>query len=574
MSLPILQPSFEDRTAQENSSRGFVDSLSPCTIKSADGHVVWDHESYNFLDAKCPPTVNPKLWRQSQISAKQGLFEVSPGIYQARNVDLSNISFIEGKTGIIVVDPLISVECAEAALVLYRKHRGPRPVKAVIYSHSHVDHFGGALGVLPAANAKGEYGIPIIAPEGFMEEALGENVFAGPAMRRRAARMYGAFLPTGPKGQVGCGLAMATSRGKTSLVPPNDLIHETGEGRTIDGLRIVFQMVPETEAPSEINFYLPEQRALYVAECATQGKCENRHYLRPSVSMYKEANMRSLSGMHNIITLRGALVRDAKQWAHYLDETIALYGTDSDVLFSGHGWPTWETEKVIDFVSDQRDLYAFMHDQTVRLMNQGLTGTEIAEQLLLPPALQQSWPCQGFYGSLSHNVKGIYQRYMTWFDGNAANLWKHPRVQEGRRYIECMGGAIAVVDKAKKYAGEGDLRFAATLLDHVIAAEPANEAARIALADVYERLGFGAENATWRNFYLTARGELRQSPKVQKFETSAGSRSLSSINPQSSVGDWLDGLSVQLDGPRACVPPQSLSLVSRCQKSKPDTCCD
>lgn len=231
---------------------------------------MWNHDNYGFLNAHCPPTVNPKLWRQSQVSAKQGLFEVAPGIYQVRNLDLANISFIEGDSGVIVVDPLISIECAGAALELYRKHRGPRPVLAVIYSHSHVDHFGGALGVLPASNAKGGYDIPIIAPEGFMEEALGENVFAGPAMRRRAVRMYGAALPIGPEGQVGCGLALATSRGKTSLVPPNDLIRETGEERIVDGVKIIFQMVPETEAPSEVNFYFPDRKALYIAECATQ----------------------------------------------------------------------------------------------------------------------------------------------------------------------------------------------------------------------------------------------------------------------------------------------------------------
>ena len=270
MSIPTYNPSFEDTTDLENSSRGFIAGLDPCTIKSQDGHTVWNHEDYSFFSEDCPSTVHPNLWRQSQASAKQGLFEVSSGIYQARNLDLANISFIEGETGVIIVDPLISVECAEAALELYRKHRGPREVKAVIYSHSHIDHFGGALGVLPPANAHGEYDIPILAPEGFMEEALGENVFAGPAMRRRAAFMYGAMLPKGPKGQVGCGLALATSRGKTSLVPPNHLIRGTGEERTIDGVKIVFQMVPETEAPAEVNFFLPDHKALYIAECATQ----------------------------------------------------------------------------------------------------------------------------------------------------------------------------------------------------------------------------------------------------------------------------------------------------------------
>ena len=259
--------------------------------------------------------------------------------------------------------------------------------------------------------------------------------------------------------------------------------------------------------------------------------------------------------MHNIITLRGALVRDAKQWSKYLDETLSLYGTRSTALFAGHGWPTWGTDQITDFVSNQRDLYAYMHDQIIRLMNTGLNGTEIAEQMTLPPRLQRSWYCRGFYGSLSHNVKGIYQRYMTWFDGNPANLWKHPRAEEGRRYVDCMGGVDAVVEKAGRYADvEGDLRFAATLLDHVVAAEPGQREARSKLAGVYEKLGFGAENATWRNFYLTGAQELRQKPQAQRAAPQPGSRSLSSINPQSSVSDWLDGLSVQLDGLRACVP--------------------
>lgn len=270
MSLPILQPALDDKALDDKSSRGFIAALSPCIVKSREGNVIWNHENYKFLDAECPPTVNPILWRHSQVLAKQGLFEVSPGIYQARNLDLANVSFIEGDTGVIIVDPLVSNECAEAALELYRKHRGPKPVKAVVYSHSHIDHFGGALGVLPEPNEKGEYDIPIIAPEGFTEEALGENVFAGPSMMRRAIYMYGSSLPNGPRGQVGCGLGMAASTGKTSLVPPNDLIRETGEERTIDGVRMVFQMVPETEAPAELNFYLPDQRALYIAETAVQ----------------------------------------------------------------------------------------------------------------------------------------------------------------------------------------------------------------------------------------------------------------------------------------------------------------
>jgi alkyl sulfatase BDS1-like metallo-beta-lactamase superfamily hydrolase len=313
---------------------------------------------------------------------------------------------------------------------------------------------------------------------------------------------------------------MAASSGTTIVVPPNDTIDATGDERIIDGVRLVFQMVPETEAPCEINVFFPDQRAIYIAECATHT-------------------------MHNVITLRGAQVRDAKKWSKHLDETLDLYGHDSDVILSGHHWPTWGHENIVKFISDQRDLYGYMHDQTVRLMNKGMSGIEIAEQLRLPPSLQQEWYAGEYYGCLSQNVKGIYQRYMTWFDGNPANLWKHPPKEEGKRYIECMGGVHAVLEKAKEFAEKGDLRFAATLFDHVVAVEPSNEQGQQQLAGVYERLGFGAENAVWRNFYLMAAQELRSNSK-------GAPQSVIAINPQSNVEDWFDALSLQIDGPKAC----------------------
>jgi alkyl sulfatase BDS1-like metallo-beta-lactamase superfamily hydrolase len=323
---------------------------------------------------------------------------------------------------------------------------------------------------------------------------------------------------------------MAASSGTTVVVPPNDTINATGDERSIDGVRLVFQMVPETEAPCEINVFFPDQRAVYIAECATHT-------------------------MHNVITLRGAQVRDAKKWSKHLDETLDLYGHDSDVVLSGHHWPTWGHENIIKFISDQRDLYSYMHDQTVRLMNKGMSGIEIAEQLQLPPSLQQEWYAGEYYGCLSQNVKGIYQRYMTWFDGNPANLWKHPPKEEGKRYVDCMGGVHAVLEKAKEFADKGDLRFAATLLDHVVAAEPSNEQGQQQqLAAVYERLGFGAENAVWRNFYLTAAQELVSKSK-------GAPQSVIAINPQSTVEDWFDALSLQIDGPKACnMPVQTIVI--------------
>ena len=527
MASAQLQPSFSDRTDFDNASRGWIGSLEPGIIRAADGRPVYNNDAYHFLQgSECPKTANPKLWRQGQLASMQGLFEVVPGIYQIRGLDLANMTVVEGTEGLIVIDPLTSVECAAAALALYRKHRGDRPVTGVIYSHSHIDHFGGAQGVLPASDAVRASPIPIVAPEGFVEEALSENMYVGPAMRRRAQYMYGAQLPKAADGQIGCGIGMTVSMGTNSFVPPNTIVTSTGEERIIDGVRIQFQLVPETEAPAEMNFYFPDHRALYIAECATHS-------------------------LHNIITLRGALVRDAKAWARYLDESLVLFGQESDVLFAGHNWPTWGSTQIEQLLSEQRDLYAYLHDQTVRMMNRGLTGIEIAETLTLPPALQTAWHAQGFYGSVSHNVKGIYQRYMGWFDGNPAHLWEYPPVENAKRYIACMGGIDEVVRKAEGFAQDGDLRFAATLLGHAVAFDAKHEQARRTLASVFEQLGFGAENATWRNFYLSAARDLRgehQQPNTNKLPSRTQSRQL---NPRQSVEQWLTLLSVRLNGPAA-----------------------
>lgn len=517
-----FHPSFTDKTDYENSSRGFIGSLKPCIIQTADGRIVYNNEKYSFLqDAECPPTCNPKLWRQSQLTAMHGLFEVTSGIYQVRGFDLANITLVEGQRGVLIVDPLTSVECAKAALDLYRQHRGNRQVTGVIYSHSHVDHFGGAQGVIPHDLLESSAKIPIIAPQGFMEEATSENIYVGPAMSRRAVYMYGTRLPQGPTGQVGCGIGAAVSTGTRSLIPPNDLVSYTGEERTIDGIHIQFQLVPETEAPAEMNFFFTKQRALYIAECATHS-------------------------LHNVITLRGALVRDAKAWARYLDESLVLYGEQTDVLFSGHNWPTWGQQECSRLIAEQRDLYAYLHDQTVRMMNLGMTGIEIAETLILPEALQKAWHAQGFYGSVSHNVKGIYQRYMGWFDGDPAHLWEYPPRENAIRYVACMGGIDEVVRKAEKYISEGDLRFAATLLGHAIAVDCQHEQSRISLADVFEKLGFGAENSTWRNFYLSAAQKLRAPD-----DHSTSQRQIAQgFSRSQSVEQWWALLSVQLDGPK------------------------
>ncbi|KAF7541815.1 hypothetical protein G7054_g294 [Neopestalotiopsis clavispora] len=515
------EPSYADRRDYEDAERGFISALSPGIIKNTQGKVVWNIDEYSFLNGECPSTVHPSLWRQGQLNSKQGLFEIAPGIYQVRALDLSNMTIVEGEKGIIIIDPLISCECAAAGLQLYRAHRGnERPVTGMIYSHSHGDHYMGAQGVLPPDQ---DMSIPIIAPEGFIEAVMSESILAGPAMRKRAAFMYGNALERSPTGQVGVGLGMGSSVGTTSLIPPNVLIQKTGEEHVVDGVRIVFQMVPGTEAPAEVNFHFPDLRALCIPETATN--C-----------------------MHNIVTLRGAQVRDAKAWSGYLDEAIVLFGHDSDLVFGSHNWPTWGQSEIIKRLTEQRDMYGYLHDQTVRMMNLGMTGLEIAEQIRLPPAISRAWHCQGYYGSVSHNVKGIYQRYMTWFDGHPAHLWQYPAAEEGKRYVECMGGADNLCGKAEDFIQKGDSRFAATLLAHAVSAYPDDPSprARLLLASAYENLGFGAENATWRNFYLTGAQELRTGKKAGMV---AGGRT--PLGPNLSAAQWFDIMSVQIDGERA-----------------------
>ncbi|OPC77720.1 alkyl/aryl-sulfatase [Embleya scabrispora] len=508
---------FSDRTDFEDAERGFVAALSPAVARTDDGRVIWDGDAYAFLDGECPETAHPSLWRQGRLCNKQGLFEVTEGIYQVRNLDLSNMTLVEGDAGVIVIDPLISAETAAAALALYREHRGDRPVTGLIYTHSHVDHFGGARGVLPHGHAR----VPILAPAGFLEHAVAENVYAGSAMTRRAVYMYGAELEKGPAGQIGCGLGMTTSTGTITLIPPTVDITHTGQQETVDGVRIVFQMTPDTEAPSEMNFLFPDRRALCMAENATHN-------------------------MHNILTLRGAVVRDTRIWAHYLNETIALFGDEADVAFASHHWPTWGRDRIVDHLASQRDMWAYMHDQTLRMTNRGLTGIEIAEHIRLPPAVADRWANRGYYGSLSHNVKAIYQRYMGWFDGNPAHLWEHPPVEQAKRFAADYGGVAALTAKGREYADSGDLRFAATLLAHAVFADPSNSAAKEALASVYERLGHGAENGTWRNFYLMGAQELRGRIAHTSIETT---------NPEMAmaltVDMLIDSLAIRVDGPRA-----------------------
>ena len=511
---------FGDTTDFAEADRGFLAKLEPGVVRDAKGNVVWDCDSYRFLQGSCPTSVHPSLWRQGQLVVKQGLYEVVPGIYQIRGLDLSNMTLIEGQTGVIVIDPLISVETAKAGLSLYRSKRGDKPVVGLIYTHSHADHFGGAYGVTtPEDVAAGK--VPVLAPQGFMDHAVSENIFAGTAMARRSAYMYGAALPRGEKGQVGAGLGMTTSTGTVSLIPPTKDIAHTGQEETIDGVKIVFQITPGTEAPAEMNFYFPDFRAMCMAENATHT-------------------------LHNLLTLRGALVRDAHVWSQYLTETINLYAAKSDVAFASHHWPIWGADKLTEWLSLQRDTYGYLHDQTLRMLNQGYNGTEIAEMIQMPPAIEQKWYNHGYYGSISHDVKAIYQRYMGWFDGNPAHLWEHPPVEAAKRHVSAMGGASGVLKVARKAYDDGDYRWAVQVLNYLIFDDPGNEKAKMLQASSFEQLGYGCENGTWRNFYLSGAYELRNG----NFGTPTKSGSPGVLTALS-VDQIFDSAAFRVNGPKA-----------------------
>ncbi len=511
---------MEDERDFEEARRGLIAPFDPPVVEDEDGRTVWDLRSYDFLDGEPPDTAHPNLWRQSQLTRIAGLFELAPGFYQLRGFDLSNMHVVEGDDGIVVIDPLVSAETAAAALALYREHRGDRPVSGLIYTHSHVDHFGGARGVVSAEEIEARQ-IPVLAPAGFLHHAVSENVFAGTAMGRRAGYMYGALLERGPEGQLGSGLGQTTSLGTITLIPPTVEINRTGQTEVVDGVRMSFQLTPGTEAPAAMNIHFPEAKVLCVADNVARS-------------------------MHNILTPRGALVRDPRVWAHYLDEAIELFGAESDVLFSGHHWACWGSERIVDLLEKQRDLYTYLHDQTLRLLNKGYTGPEIAELIELPPSLAGEWHCREFYGSVSHNTKAIYQRYMGWFDGNPAHLWEHPPVEAARRYVEFMGGAEAVLEKARHSFEQGDYRWVAEVVNHVVFAEPENEAARELQAEALEQLGYGAENATWRNFFLMGAKELRGG--IGGTPTAAAPPD---IVANLSVAQLLDAMAIRLDGPRA-----------------------
>ncbi|MFD7876313.1 alkyl/aryl-sulfatase [Streptomyces sp. NPDC059766] len=510
---------FGDEHDLEDVRRGFVGTARESVIRNAEGRAVWDLGAYGFLEGECPETANPSLWRQSRLCSEHGLFEVTEGIYQVRGFDLSNMTIVEGERGILVVDPLLCAGTAAAALALYRAHRGERPVTGVLYTHSHVDHFGGVRGVVTDEDVAG--GVPVLAPQGFLAHAASENVYAGTAMERRAAYMYGAALPKGERGQIGAGLGQTTSTDAVGLIPPTVDIARTGQEETVDGIRMVFQLTPGTEAPAEMNIHFPDRAALCMAENATHN-------------------------LHNLLTLRGAEVRDPRVWARCLSEAADLFADSSDVAFASHHWPVWGREKVVEFLAAQRDLYAYLHDQTLRMLNQGLTALEIAERMELPPALERAWHTHGYYGSVSHNTKAIYQRYLGWFDGNPAHLWEHPPVESAKRYVEFMGGADEVLRRARGSFADGDYRWVAQVVGHVVFADPNNAEARELQADALEQLGYGSENGTWRNFFLMGAYELRNGP-VGTPTVTASPDMLAALT----LDQLFDSLAIRVDGPRS-----------------------
>lgn len=502
------------------SRRGFVAGPDSDAICDESGEVVWSFDAYRFLEQRRPDSVHPGLWHHTRLLAAAGLYEVCEGIYQVRGFDISNMTLIEGEQGVIVVDPLVSVETARAALILYYRHRGHRPVTTVVCTHNHVDHFGGIHGVVTRDDLDGG-AVDVVAPDGFVDHAASENVYTGTVMKRRASYMYGSTLDAGPHGRIGVGLGLGSSSGRVTLATPTVTVTHTGQEHTIDGVRMVFQLAADTEAPAELNFFLPERAALCVAETATHSQ-------------------------HNLGTLRGAPVRDAHAWARSLTETIELFGDRVEVLFAGHHWPTWGSPEVAEFLGQQRDLYAYLHDQTLRLMNQGLTAPEIAEVLRLPPELTELGHTRGYYGSTSHNIKAIYQRYIGWFDGNPAHLWPHSPGAAAERYVRFMGGSEQVLAMARESYAEGDYRWVAEVVNHVVQAEPDNTLARRLQAAALEQLGYGSENATWRNFYLTGAQELRNGQG-----SAPGNTADRSMLAALSVPQLFDSLAVRIDGPRA-----------------------
>ena len=513
---------FGDRQDFDDASRGFIATLPDVTFRNPEGRVIFSLKDYAFLaHEQVPDTVNPSLWRQARLNMNNGLFQVTDRIYQVRGFDISNMTIIEGSRGLIIIDPLVSTEVAAAALELYWTHRGRKPVTAVIYTHTHVDHFGGVRGVVDEADVKAG-NVAIIAPDKFMEEVTKENVLVGTPMIRRAMFQFGAILPKGPRGQVDAGLGKVISGGTVTLIPPTQIIRQPIETHVVDGIEIIFQLAPETEAPAEMHMFYPGLKALNLAENATHN-------------------------LHNIYPIRGAQVRDANAWAKYLNEARDRFATKSDVVFAQHHWPVWGNGRVLDYLAKQRDTYKYLHDQTLRLINHGHRSAEIAERLVLPKGLEKEWHVRGYYGTFSHNAKAIYQRYLGWYDANPANLNPLPPVERAKKSVEYMGGADAVMARAREDFAKGEYRWVADAMSQVVFAEPDNTAARELAADAMEQMGYQAESATWRNAYLFGALELRRGMMAPVAPARAGRDIVRSLT----LDLFFDFLGVRLNGDKA-----------------------
>lgn len=525
---------FSDKDSFANAKKGFIAPLANGgVIKNAQGQVVWDIDRFDFIkeNSTAPDTVNPSLWRQSQLVKMSGLFKVTDNIYQVRTADLSNISFIEGPEGIIVIDPLISTETAKAALDLYFEHRPKKPIVAVIYTHSHVDHYGGVKGIINEEDVKSGK-VKIVAPIGFTEHAVAENVMAGNVMSRRASYMYGNLLPESPQGQVGAGLGMTTSSGTVSLIPPTTIISKNQEKLKLGGIEFTFFLAPDSEAPSEMFFYIPKYKALCTAEDATHT-------------------------LHNTYTLRGAQIRDPLAWSKYLNQAIYLWGNDVQVLFAPHHWPIWDQENIVKHLKLQRDMYRFINDQTLHFANQGYTKEQIAEKVQLPEKLSHYWSNRGYYGTMNHNTKATYVKYLGWFNGNPATLHPLPQIEASKKYVAYMGGATKVIEQARQDLANGNYRWVAEVMNHVVFAEPNNQDARNLEADALEQLGYQAESGPWRNFYLSGAKELRSGVKKLPTPDAASPDTIRAMDS----GLLFDYFGIKLNGEKAAGTNITLNFV-------------
>ncbi len=523
---------FNDRQDFEDAQRGFIAPLlNQGELKDAQGKITYRAEDYKFdLNAPAPSTVNPSFWRQSQLNGISGLFKVTDRMYQVRSQDISNITFIEGDTGVIVIDPLVTAGAAKASLDLYYQHRPQKPIVAIIYTHSHTDHYGGVKGLVSEEEVKSGK-VQIFAPNGFMEEAISENVLAGTIMSRRALYSYGLLLPHNPQGNIGNGLGVTLTTGYPTIIAPTQLITQTGEKRVIDGLEFDFLMAPGSEAPAEMHFYIPALKALCTAENATHT-------------------------LHNFYTLRGAKTRDTSKWASYLNETLDRWGSQAEVLFMPHTWPVWGNQHINDYIGKYRDTIKYIHDQTLHLANQGYTLNEVGDMIKLPPSLAHNWASRGYYGSVSHNARAVYNYYLGYYDGNPANLHPYGQVEMGQRYVKALGGSAHAINLARDAFNQGDYRWAAELLKQVIAADPNDQVAKNLQADTFEQLGYQAESATWRGFYLTGAKELREG--VRKF--SHGTTNSPDTIKGMTVEMLFDYMAVRLDSRKAASKNISLNF--------------